>query len=98
VGDVVIPEDPGHLADRVGLTDVGEELVAHAFTFGGSAHDSGDVHELDRGRQDLLRAVDRGEFFQPWIGHSYHSDIWFDRRERVVRGEHVVLGQGIEEG
>ena len=50
VGDVLVAEDPGHLADRRRLADVREELVAQALALGGAAHDAGDVDELDRRR------------------------------------------------
>ena len=32
------------------------------------------------------------------VGHADHADVRLDRGERVVRREHVVLGQGVEEG
>jgi hypothetical protein len=48
VGDVVVAEHPRHLADRRGLADVGEELVAQPLPLGRAAHDAGDVDELDR--------------------------------------------------
>ena len=53
VGDVLVAEHPGHLADRVGLADVGEELVAQPLPLRGAPDDAGDVDELDRGRQLL---------------------------------------------
>ena len=32
------------------------------------------------------------------VGHADHADVGLDGGERVVRREHVVLGQGVEEG
>lgn len=54
VYDVLVLEGADDLADRVGLTDVREELVAQALTLGGAAHDARDVDEVDGGRQDAL--------------------------------------------
>ena len=51
VGDVLVAEDPRHLADRVRLADVGEELVAQALALGGAPDDAGDVDELDGRRE-----------------------------------------------
>ena len=98
VGDVLVAEDAGDLADRGGLADVREELVAQALALRGAADDAGDVDELDRRGQQLLRAEDLRELRQPVVGHADDADVGLDRRERVVRREHVVLGQRVEEG
>ena len=98
VGDVLVAEHPGHLADRGGLADVGEELVAQPLPLRGAADDAGDVDELDGRGQHLGRAEDLGELRQPGVGDADDADVGLDRRERVVRREHVVLGQGVEEG
>ena len=52
VGDVLVAEDAGDLADRGGLADVGEELVAQALALRRAADDAGDVDELDGRGQD----------------------------------------------
>ncbi|GHG70784.1 hypothetical protein GCM10018980_65770 [Streptomyces capoamus] len=96
--DVLVLEGADDLADRVGLADVREELVAQALTLGGAAHDAGDVDEVDRGRKDALRLEDRGQLCEAAVGHADHADVRLDRGERVVGREHVVLGQGVEQG
>ena len=53
VGDVGVGEDPDDLADRVGLADVGEELVAPPLPLGRALDHARDVDELDLGREDL---------------------------------------------
>ena len=35
---------------------------------------------------------------QPRVGHGDDADVRLDGGERVVRGEHVVLGQSVEQG
>ena len=45
VHDVGVLEHAHDLADRVGLTDVGEELIAKALALGSALDDAGDVHE-----------------------------------------------------
>ena len=97
VGDVLVAEDAGHLADRGGLADVGEELVAQALALRGAAHDAGDVDELDGGRQHLGRPEHLRELREPLVGDAHDAHVGLDRGERVVRREHVVLGQGVEE-
>jgi hypothetical protein len=98
VHDVGIVEHAHDLADRVGLADVGQELVAQPRALGRALDDAGDVDEgHDRG-DDLRRRVDAGQLVQTRVGQRHHADVGLDRGERVVRGEHVVAGQGVEQG
>ena len=64
VDDVVVLEGAHDLADRVRLADVGQELVAQAFAFGGALDDAGDVHEGDGGRHDLFGMHELGKHWQ----------------------------------
>ncbi|MBG9885390.1 hypothetical protein ABE10_02065, partial [Bacillus toyonensis] len=98
VHDVVVREAPHDLRDRVGLTDVGEELVAQSLPLARATDDAGDVDERDRRGEDPLAAEDPGEHVQPRVRQAHHADVRLDRRERIVRREHVVLGEGVEEG
>ncbi len=97
VADVLVAEDPRHLADRGRLPDVREEPVAEALTLAGAAHDAGDVHELDGGGDDPRGVEESGERREPRLGHPDHADVGLDGRERVVGGQHVVLGQRVEQ-
>ena len=56
VDDVVVLEAAHDVRDRVGLADVGEELVAEAFALRRAGDEPRDVDELDRRRDDLLAA------------------------------------------
>jgi GAF domain-containing protein len=89
-------EHPDDLADRVGLADVGEELVAEALALGGALDDAGDVQEVHRRRDDLLRVEQLGQCRQPRVRHADHPDVRLDRGEGVVRREDVVLRQCVE--
>jgi hypothetical protein len=75
VDDVAVLEGAHDLADGVGLTDVGEELVAEPLPLGGTTHDAGDVDERHRRGQDLLRPEDLGEPVQPIIGQRDDPDV-----------------------
>ena len=98
VHDVVVGEAAHDLRDGVGLADVREELVAEPLALARAAHDAGDVDERHRRGQDALGVEDLGELRQPRIGQAHDADVRLDRRERIVRREHVVLGQRVEEG
>ncbi len=39
-----------------------------------------------------------GQHGQPRIGHADHADVGLDGGERVVGRQHVVAGQGVEQG
>ena len=99
VHDVGVVEGADDLADRVGLADVGEELVAQALALGGALDDAGDVDER-HGRRARSAALPKSSAScsSRGSGSGDDADVGLDRRERVVRREHVVLGQRVEEG
>lgn len=98
VDDVLVLEGTDDLADRVGLADVREELVAQALALARTAHDARDVDEVDRRGEQLLRAEDLGELVQAGVGDAHDAHVRLDGGERVVGRQHVVLGQGVEQG
>ena len=88
------------LADRVGLADVREELVAQALAL---ARRRGRCPRCRRtstvaGQDPLRSRRSRRASSSRGVGHADDADVRLDRRERVVRREHVVLGQGVEQG
>jgi len=97
MGDVGVGEHPRHLADGVGLANVGEKRIAHSFALAGSADDACDVHEAHGRRQDALGAEDLREHVEPRVRHPDHADVRLDRGERVVRRQDVVTGESVEE-
>ena len=54
VDDVGVLEAADDLEDRVDLADVAEELVAQPLALAGPLDDPGDVHQLQRRRDELL--------------------------------------------
>ncbi len=83
--------------DRVGLADVGEELVAEPLAFVGSRHQAGDVVEVDRVPHDLRGADGRRDLLQALIAHRHHRDVRLDRRERVVGRLGTGFGERVEQ-
>ena len=99
MGDVVVDEAAHDMGDRVAFADRGEELVAESFALGSPAHEAGDIDEGEAGRNDLLRAGDRGERLQPRVGYGDIADVRLDRAEGIIgRLRRRGLRQGIEEG
>ena len=98
VMDVGVLEAADDLHDRVHLADVAEELVAQAFARARAFHETGDVDELDRGRDDLLRTREFRQDFEPRIGHGDDAEVRIDRAERIVRRLRLARsGDGVEE-
>ena len=97
VHDVVVVKRAEHLTNRIGFTNVCQELVPQPRSFRSALHDSGDVDEGDGGGDDFRRVEDSREMRQTRIGHTDNTGVRLDRRERVVRGEHVILRQGVKQ-
>lgn len=96
--DVGVIEHADNLRDRLGLTDVRQELVTQAFTLGGALDNAGDVHEGHGGRQQARRAEDLGQLREPRVRQVHDANVGLDRGERVVRREHLIAGQCVEKG
>ena len=97
VHDVVVDEAAHDVRDRVGLADVGEELVAEALALRGAGDEARDVDELDDRRHDALGARDRRQRREPRVRHLDDADVRLDRAERIVLGGDAGLGQRVEE-
>ena len=85
MGDVVVLEAAQHMRDGVDFADIGEELVAEAFAFGGAAHQARDVDEGDARGNDLGGFGDRRQLVEPRIRHGHVADIGLDGAEGIVR-------------
>ena len=90
-------KDADDLADGIALPDGGQELVAEPLASRGAPDDAGDVDEGDHGRQDLLRVEDAGEDLETRVGHGHHAHVGLDGGEGVVRRQHIVAGESVEE-
>ena len=98
VHDVRVVEHPDDLADRVGLADVRQELVAQPRALGRALDDAGDVDEGHRRRARSSPSENIfASFVEARVRQRHHADVRLDRRERVVRGQHVVAGQRVEQ-
>ena len=97
VHHVLVLETAHHIHDRVGLADIGQELVSKTLALGGAGHQSRDIDELDDRRLDLLRLDDFRKLREPRIRHLDNPDVRLDGAERVVLGLDSGLGQRVEE-
>jgi hypothetical protein len=61
VHHVLVFEAAHHVCHRVDLTNVGQELIAQAFTLGWAAHETRDVHEANTGQDLFVGAVHLGQ-------------------------------------
>ncbi len=84
MGDVVVVEAAEHMQDGIGLADIGQELVAEAFSLRGALDEAGDVYDLDGRRNHRLGLAHLDEPGQTVIGNGDHTDVGFDCAERKV--------------
>ena len=96
--DVGVIEGADHLADRVGLADVGEELVAEAGALARALDDARDVDERHRRRHQPGRLEQLAQHGQARVGNPDNADVRLNRGKRVVGREHVVARQRVEQG
>ena len=95
---VWVRETTHDLSDRVGLANVREELVTEALALRCTTHNARNIDERHDGRQHLLRLEDLREPIKARVRKRHDADVRLDRRERVIRGEHVRAGQRIKQG
>ncbi|CZU47610.1 Uncharacterised protein [Enterobacter hormaechei] len=98
VDNVVILEAAHNVADRFGFTNVGQELVTQAFTFGCAFYQARDVHEFHGGWQNALRFHDFRELVQTRVRHWYNAGVRFDGTEREVRRFDTRFGKRVKQG
>ena len=84
------------MRNRVDLTDMREEFVAKALALGSAGNQTGDIDELHRGRDGLLRLDDFRQCAEARIRHRHNADVRINRAERKVRRSNTRLGQRIE--
>ena len=73
-----------------------EEFVAKALALGSAGNQTGDIDELHRGRDGLLRLDDFRQCAEARIRHRHNADVRINRAERKVRRSNTRLGQRIE--
>ena len=83
--DVAVVEAAEDVQDGVGLADVGQELVAEAFTAGGALHQTRDVHDLHRGGNGALGLANLRQHLQTLVRNGSGTHVGFDRAEREIR-------------
>ena len=86
-----------HVADRVGLADLGQEAIAQPLAGRGALHQPGDVSELDRLRDLRARTGGLGNGRQAMVGDLDDGDVRLHRRERVDGGLRRGPRKGVEE-
>ena len=94
--DVRVAEIAHNFTNRVSFADIGQELVAQPLTLARSLHESRDVDELDRRRDDTSRMRDFGKLVETLVGYRNDADVGIDGRERIVGGKTGLIGQGRE--
>src|SRR4051812_20778774 len=82
--NVAALETAHDLHDRVHFADVTEELVAKPFARACTFHQSSDIDEFDRRRNDLLRVRQLRKRIEPRVWHRNDADVRVDRAEWII--------------
>ena len=98
VNDVFVLEAAHHVADRFGFADVGQELVAQAFTFRRAFYQARDVDELHGGRHQALRFDDLRQLIKARIRHRHHAGVGLNGAEGEVSRFDARFSQRVEQG
>ena len=98
MGDVTVVKAAHHMDDGVGGADVGQELVAKTLAFGGTLHQSCNVHEFNDGRGGFLGLMEVAEPVQALIRNGHYAHIGVDGAEGVVICRYTGVGNGIKKG
>jgi hypothetical protein len=97
VHDLGVLVSADHVQDRVGLADVGQELVAEPLALMGAAHEAGDVVELDHLVDDGRGPDGLGHAAEPLVGHADHGHVRLEGGERIVGRRRTRAREGVEE-
>ena len=98
MGDVAVVEASQHVDDGIGVSNVGEELVAEPFAFRRPLDESGDIDDLDGGGDHFFRVIYPGKFHQAFVRNGDDTHIGFYRAEREVRRLCLRIGEAVEKG
>jgi hypothetical protein len=93
-----VVKGPHDLDDGISGANMTQELVAQALTLAGAGYQPGNINEGNSSRDDLISGVQLGQFTKTWVGHRNNAGIGLNRRERIVGGQDMTAGQGVEEG
>ena len=83
--DVFVYKTSDNVDDRIYFADVGEKFITETFAFAGTCNEPGNIDKFDGSRNDAVGLGDFTQWLKAAVGHLYHSNIWVDRTERVVR-------------
>ncbi len=93
---VLVFKTANHVSNGVSLTDVGEKLVAQAFTLGCAGDKTRNVDKFHGGRNDALGFDDGGKLVLAWVWYGNRAFIGLDGTEWEVLGRDAIFGQGVE--
>ena len=90
---ILILEAPDDMDDRVHFADIGQELVAQAFTLGGALHEACDVDEFNDCRRHFFGMVQFAQALDPVVRDRDDPYVGVDRAEGVVGRFRAGLGK-----
>lgn len=95
--DVAVVKASEHVKDCIGLTDVGEKLVSKSFSLAGSLHETGDVHDVNSGRDNALRLAHVRKHLQPLVRNVRRAEVRLYRAERKIGALGLARAHAVEQ-
>ena len=84
--------------DRVGFSDIAEELISQPFTLRGTFYEPRNIDELDRRGHDRLGMDEILELFEANVGDDDDPGVGLDRTEWIVLGLDSSRSECVENG
>ena len=96
MGYIVVIEAAEHMYYGVGLADIGKEFIAQTLALGGAFHQTGDIHDLDSGRNHRPGVAHLDELGKTVVGHRNDAHIGLYGAERKIGRLGLGIGETVK--
>lgn len=86
MGDVVVIEEEKKMKDGIELEDIGEEMVKEKLEFRWEEKEEGNIEEVDKGRDDLIREGNKRNLVMERIWKGKLEGVRINGEERIIWG------------
>ena len=98
MGNIGVLKAANYMHNGIGGANVAQEFVAKTFALAGALNKTGNIHEFNDGRSELLGLVEVSKPLQTGIGDVDNAHIGVDGAESIVISGDTCIGNGIKEG
>jgi hypothetical protein len=84
--------------DGIAVAYIGQEFVAQTLPFRGTTDETGDVDNLDSGRNDRSRALNFHQFGEALVGNGDNTHIRLYRTKREISALRFGVTKTVKKG